>query len=165
MPEQERALSQYAPWLVAIVAIAIFTTAFLYLTKEPPSASGEITKVFALQQPGTERVLVGIEVRIKNETEKELLVRGVNTNIRIGEQEFVDTPAAAAEHARYFRAFPEFKQSDAPPLAFETKIPPQGEIIGLAIVSYPVPKHIFDTRSSTRVSISLYGRKPLVLTR
>src|SRR5262245_1378815 len=140
MPEQERELPPYAPWLIAIVAIVVITATFLFVTKEPPSASGEITKIFALQQPGTERVLVGIEVRIKNETDKELLVRGVNTNIKVGEQEFTDTSAAAAEHARYFQAFPEFKQSDAPPLAFETRIPPRGEITGLAIVTYPIPK-------------------------
>jgi hypothetical protein len=165
MNEQERTLPPYAPWLIAMGLIVLITVAFLFITKEPPSASGEITKIFALQQPGTERVIVGVELRIKNETEKELLVRGVNTKIKMGDQELSDTAAAAGEHQRYFEAFPEFKQSDAPPLAFETKIPPHGQITGLAIFSYPVPKNTFDSRQSTQVQVSLYGRKPLILSK
>jgi hypothetical protein len=163
-PEQnERTLPPYAPWLIAIGAIAVLTAAFLFATKEPPSASGKVAKVFAMQPPGSERVLVGVELEIKNETGDELLVRGVNVKVKAGDQEFADDTAAAREHQRYFDAFPDFKQSQAAPLAFETKIPPRGQISGLAIVSYPIPKDVFDKRTSTQVTVSLYGRKPLTI--
>jgi len=161
---KSRELPIFAPWAIAIVGILVVTVLFLYSTKEPPSASGKITKIFALDIPGnTPRVLTGVEVHLKNETEKELLVRTVSSKLKTSSGENTDNPAAATEQARYFQAFPAFKQSNAPPLAFETKIPPHSEIDGLLVFGYPVSKSEFDQRSVFDITIQLYGRQPLVL--
>jgi hypothetical protein len=161
---KERNLPLWAPWLIAAVGIAIITTAFLLLTKEPPSASGKITKIFAVEQTGSERVLVGIEVAIRNETEKELLTRDVSLKVRAGGQEYTDSAAPSGELDRYYQAYPEFKQSDFPPLAFETKIPRYGSTEGVLVFGVPITKSAFDARESLEVNIKLYGRKPLILT-
>ena len=159
----ERGLPPWAPWLIAIVSIAIVTAAFLFVTKEPPSASGKITKVFAVAQQGTERVLVGVEVLIRNETEKELLTRDVTLTIKTGGQELSDTAAASGDLDRYYKAYPDFKQSDFPPLAFETKIPRYGSTEGVLVFGFPVAKDKFDGREALTLTIKLYGRKPLIL--
>ena len=160
---RERELPLWAPWVIAAIGIAIAAAAFLYVTKEPPSASGKITKVFAVEQKGSERVLVGVEVAIRNETEKELLTRDVSLKVKAGGQEFTDTAAASGELDRYYQAYPDFKQSDFPPLAFETKIPRYGMTEGVVVFGIPVTKEQFDAREALEVNIRIYGRKPLVL--
>ena len=160
---KERNLPIFAPWAIALVAIAIGAFLFLRVTKDPPSSSGSITKIFVFQQPGVDRVMVGVEVSVKNETDQGLLVRDVKAKTKVGDDELTDAPAAAAEHERYFKAYPEFKQSDAPPLKFETRVPPGQETRGLLIFGFPVSKEKFDKRSGFEVGIGLYGRPPLVL--
>jgi hypothetical protein len=159
----ERELPPWAPWLIAAVGLAIAAVAFLFVTKEPPSATGKITKIFAVEQKGSERVLVGVEVMIRNETEKELLTRDVSLKVKAGGQEYIDSAAASGELDRYYQAYPEFKQSDFPPLAFETKIPRYGMTEGVVVFGIPISKEQFDARQSLEVNIRLYGRKPLVL--
>ena len=88
---------------------------------------------------------------------------GERTKLVTASGQFLDQPAAAADHANYFRALPALKQSDAPPLGFETKVPVGGEVDGLLIVGYPVDKAAFDARQSLEVNIGLYGQKPLLL--
>jgi hypothetical protein len=163
-PVAERELPPWAPWLMAVVGIAVLTAFFLFATKEPPSASGKITKVFAVEQTGTERVLVGVEVLIRNETEKELLTRDVGLKLKAAGQEFTDTAAASGELDRYYQAYPQFKQSDFGPLAFETKIPRYGSTEGVLVFGFPISKEMFDARESLELNIKLYGRKPLILT-
>jgi hypothetical protein len=162
-PPKERELPPWAPWLIAVVAIAIITAAFMFVTKEPPSATGKIAKIFAVEQTGTERVLVGVEVLIRNETEKELLTRDVSLKLKAAGQEYLDTAAASGELDRYYQAYPEFKQSDFTPLAFETKIPRYGSTEGVLVFGFPISKEKFDNREVLELNIKLYGRKPLVL--
>lgn len=159
-PQERR---QVPPWVFGAIALAIAVPLFVIVTKEKPSASGHITKVFAVQQKGVERCLVGIEVAVKNETDQEIILREINTRVKIADQQYDDQPAAGTEHGRYFQAVPEFKQSDLPPLPFDTKLPPHGSANGLLIISVPVTKETFDKRNSTEVFIQLYGRQPIVL--
>jgi hypothetical protein len=159
---RERALPVWAPWAIAVLVIVVAAFAVLWLTDEPPVATGEITKVFAVQQPGAERVLAGVELRIRNATDKELLVRHVEVAGRFGEEEFKDTSAAAGDYPRYFQALPDLKQSDAPPLPFETRIAAGAERSALLLVTFPVNRERFDQRTDLRVNLGFYGRKPVV---
>src|SRR5687767_7353192 len=84
----EHTLPPWAPGAIAAVGIAVVTAIFLLVTKEPPAASGEITKAFAVQQTSVERVLAGVEVHLKNETEDELLTRDVVVRLKTSDQEF-----------------------------------------------------------------------------
>jgi hypothetical protein len=120
--------------------------------------------VFAVGPTGTERVLVGVEVLIRNETDKELLTRDITLKVKAGGQELTDTAAASGELDRYYQAYPEFKQSHFGPLAFETKIPRYGSTEGVVVFGFPISKERFDARESLELNIKLYGRKPLILT-
>ena len=164
-PEADKdwSLPPWAPFLIAAVLIAVGVYIFMHVTEAPPVAQAAITKVFAVEQPGQARVVVGIEVHIKNLSQLPLLTRTIDTKLVTASGQFLDQPAAAAEQTNYFRALPALKQSDAPPLGFETKIPVGGEVDGLLIVGYPVDKAAFDARQSLEVNIGLYGQKPLLL--
>ena len=55
------------------------------------------------------------------------------------------------------------KQSDAPPLAFDSKPTPGQEITGLIMLGFPVNKEAFDKRKSFDVTLDFYGMKPIVI--
>jgi hypothetical protein len=162
-PERRSPLSIVAPWLIAAIVIAAGAYLFVYFTEAPPVAQGKITKLFAVEQPGADRVIVGIEMHLKNAYEKDIIVRGVSaTLITADGKDYTDQAAAAGEHQRYYQAIPELKQSDAPPLAFDTKLTPGQETTGLLIVGFPVTKDAFEKRKSLEVKINFYGMKPVI---
>jgi hypothetical protein len=162
VPERKSPLAAIAPWLVAAVAIAVGAYLFLRIPEDPPVADVKITKLFAVQQPGVDRVIVGIEVRVKNIYTKDIIVRGINVKLVTADQQnYTDQPAGAGENARYFAAIPELKQSDAPQLPFDTKLSAGQEATGLLMVSFPVTKDVFDKRQSLEVKIDFYGMKPV----
>jgi hypothetical protein len=161
-PERKSPLQTIAPWLIAAVAIAVGAYLFLRVTEDPPVAEVKITKLFAAQQPGVDRVVVGIETRVKNIYTKDIIVRGIHAKLVTADQQtYTDQPAAAGENARYFAAIPELKQSDAPQLLFDTKLTPGQETSGLLMVGFPVTKEAFDKRQSLEVKIDFYGMKPV----
>jgi hypothetical protein len=167
MPEateqKERQLPVWAPWAIAVVVVAVAAFAVLEITDEPPVASGRLTKVFSIEQASGQRVLTGVEVEIRNTTADELLLRHVEARMKAGEEEHSDSAAAAPDYPKYFRAYPAFKQSDAPPLPFETKFAPGEQKPGLFIFTFPVSRVDFDKRSSLELRVTFYGRKPVVL--
>ena len=163
-PERKSPIATIAPWLIAAVVIAVGAYLFLRVTEAPPVAEGKITKLFAVEQQGAERVIVGVEISLRNAYDKEIIVRGVNAKIvTADDQEQTDQAAAAGDHARYFQVIPQLKQSDAPPLAFDTKLTPGQQLTGLAIFTFPVTKDGFDKRKSLDVRIDFYGMKPITL--
>jgi hypothetical protein len=160
--ERKPVLQMIAPWLIAAVVLVAGAFLFLHVTEEPPVAQGKITKVFAVEQPGAERVIVGAEIDLRNAYDKEIIVRGINAKLVTADgKDFTDQPAAAGEHARYFAALPDLKQSSAAPLAFDTKLTPGQQTTGLIIVGFPVTKQAFDQKKSFDVKIDFYGMKPV----
>jgi hypothetical protein len=152
-----------APWLIAAIVIAAGAYLFVYFTEAPPVAQGKITKIFAVQQEGADQVIVGIEMHLKNAYDKDIIVRGLNAKLITADgKDYTDQAAAAGEHERYYKAIPELKQSEAPPLLFDTKLTPGQEIDGLMIVGFPVTKDAFDKRKSFEVKIDFYGMKPVI---
>src|SRR3954465_840320 len=124
-PERRSVIATIAPWLIAAVVIAVGAYLFVRVTEAPPVAELKITKLFAIQQPGVDRVIVGVEVNVKNLYEKEIIVRGINVKLVTADgTESTDQPAGAGEDQRYYKAFPELKQSGAPPLRFDTRVAP-----------------------------------------
>jgi uncharacterized protein DUF4352 len=163
-PERKSPLATVAPWLIAAVAIAVGAFLFVRVTEAPPVAEAQVTKSFAVQQPGADQTLVGIELTLKNVYDKDVIVRGIHAKLTTADgKEFIDQAAAAGDQANYFKAIPELKQSDAPPLAFDTKITPGQEIRGLIVLGFPVPKDAFDKRKSLAVTMDFYGMKPIVI--
>jgi hypothetical protein len=163
-PERKSPLAVIAPWLIAAIVIAVGAYLFVRVTEQPPVAEGKLTKLFAIEQTGAERVIVGTEVSLRNAYDKEIIVRGVTAKIVTAEgQDQTDSAAAAGDHARYFKALPQLKQSDAAPLAFDTKLAPGQQLTGLALFTFPVTKDAFDKRKSLEVRIDFYGMKPVTL--
>jgi hypothetical protein len=161
-PERRSPLSIAAPWIIAAIVIAAGAYLFVHFTEAPPVAEGKITKLFAVQQPGADRVVVGIEMHLKNAYDKDIIVRGIDAKLVTADaKDYTDQAAAAGDHERYYKAIPELKQSDAPPLVFDTKLTPGQETTGLLIVGFPVTKEAFDKRQSLEVKMDFYGMKPV----
>lgn len=163
-PERRSPLAIAAPWLIAAVVIAVGAYLFLRFTEAPPVATIKVNKTFAAQQSGADQTLVGLELTLKNVYDKDIIVRGIHAKLTTADgKDYTDQAAAAGDQANYFKAVPELKQSDAPPLAFDSKLTPGQEITGLIMLGFPVNKEAFDKRKSFDVTLDFYGMKPIVI--
>ncbi|MCU1287275.1 MAG: hypothetical protein JWO13_3625 [Acidobacteriales bacterium] len=158
-----RSLPPAVPVLVAAVVLGIAVFTMVRVTNPVTPASGAITKMFHVEQSTGDRVLVGIEVHLKNMGQKPVWVKGVDVKLTTPQGEFTDQPAPGVDHPRYLQAFPGLRQSNAQPLGMDTKIQPGNERDGLLIVAFPVNGDGFDKRQSVEVKVNFYDQKPLIL--
>jgi hypothetical protein len=159
----ERTLPPLVPVLIAAVVVAVVVFVVVRTTTSKTPASGNITKMFHVEQSSGDRILVGIEVHVKNMGKAPVWVRGVDVKLTTPKGEFTDQPAPGVDHPRYMQAFPDLKQSNAAPLSMDTKLLPGTERDGLLIVAFPVNKDDFEKRRAVEVKVNFYDQKPLVM--
>jgi hypothetical protein len=158
-----RSLPPIVPVLIAAVVIAVIVFWNARTHRSTVAASGNINKIVAVEQQGGGRVLVLAEVHLQNGANRDIYVHSVQAKLVTPEGEFSDDAAAGADVPRYFEAYPALKQSNAPPLINNTKIPPGGAQDGVAVFGFEVPKAKFDARKSFEVTVKFYDQLPLVL--
>jgi hypothetical protein len=163
MDSPARSLPPIVPVLIAAVAIGAIVFFIARTNRQTPPATGSITKVFAVEQTSKDRVLVGVEVNIKNSGDAAIYVKDESVKVSLPTGDLTDTPAPGADMPRYFQAYPELKQSNAEWMGDNTKIMPGASRSGLFIVGYQVTKDVWDKRKSVEVTIHFYDRMPLVL--
>lgn len=159
----KRTLPPVVPVLIAAVVLGLAVYATLRLTVSTTPASGQITKMVHVQQSTGDRVMVAIEVHLKNMEKKPIWVKGVDVKLKTPQGEFIDQPAPGSDNARYFQAYPELKISDAEPLSRDTKIQPGNERDGIMVVAFPVNKDVFEKRNALEVTVNFFDHKPLLL--
>ena len=160
-----RSMPPIVPILIAALVVAAIVFFVVRANRPVTPATGSITKTFYVEQTTKDRVLVGVEVHIKNGSEKPIYVRDVVVKVTLPSGELTDTPASAGDVPRYYQAYPTLKQSNAQWMGDNTKVMPGGERDGLFIVGYAVNADTWNQRKSLEVSINLYDQKSLVLKR
>jgi hypothetical protein len=158
-----RSLPPAVPVVIAAVVLGVAIYAMVRVTTSTTPATGNITKMFHVEQSSGDRVLVAIEIHLKNMGQKPVWVRGVDVKLTTPTGEFTDQPAPGSDNVRYFEAYPALKLSDAAPLTIDTKIQPGSERDGIVIVAFPVNKDGFEKRQGLEVKVNFYDQKPLVL--
>src|SRR5437763_2433011 len=101
-----RTLPPVVPILIAAVVVAAVVFFIVRSNRPVTPATGSITKVLAVEQSTKDRVLVSIEVHVKNGSEKPIYVRDVTVKANTSAGELTDTPAPANDVPRYFQAYP-----------------------------------------------------------
>jgi len=162
MDSVERGLPPAAPLLIVGVILAIVLGAYFYIARPRAGAEAAITKVNVEEQANSGRCIVGIEMRIKNVSDKAFWIRSVEVKTTTPQGEFTDNPAPGGDMPRYFSAFPSLT-SDKPPLVENVKIQPGQTQEGYVIVGFATSKDDFSKRKSLEVHIEIYDRSPLVI--
>src|ERR1700760_3575586 len=83
MDSPERSLPPVVPVLIAAVVIGIIVFFVARTNRQVPPATGSITKVFAVEQSSKDRVLVGVEVNIKNSEEATIYVKDAAVKVSL----------------------------------------------------------------------------------
>lgn len=155
-------LPPIVPVLIALVAIGIVVAIVAYSNRPVPVASGTITKVLSSDQQGN--VLVAVHVNFRNEQEKSLWIREINSEVETADgKKYTDTAAPSVDIDRYLRGVPELAEEKIDPLKADTKIPAHSTQAGMVIFAYPVTKALFDGRKSFTVRLDFYDHPPIVL--
>jgi hypothetical protein len=163
MDSPERSLPPIIPVLIAAAVVGAIIFVIARANRPVTPATGNITKVFAVEQSTKDRVLVGVEVHIKNASDAAIYIKDAKVKVTLPTGELVDTPAPANDMPRYFQAYPALKQSNAEWMGDNVKIMPGAERDGLFILGYQVTKDAWDQRKSVEVTINLYDKPPIVL--
>src|SRR4051812_9490570 len=160
----ERSLPPIVPILIAAVVVAIVVFIIVRTNRPVTPATGFIVRSFYVEQNSKDRVLVGIEVHIKNGSEKPIYVKDVVVKVTPATgDELTDTPAPPNDVPRYYHAYPALKQSNAEWIGDNTKLLPGEERDALFIVGYQINADTWNQRKGLEVTINLYDQKPLVL--
>lgn len=155
-------LPPFVPVLVALLAVGIVIAVIAYTNRPTSTASGSITKVISSDQD--DNVLVAVHVNFRNEQEKQLWIREINSELQTADgKKYNDTAAPAVDLDRYLRGAPELAEGKIDPLKAEMKIPAHASQAGMVIFAYPVTKAVFDARKGYTVRIDFYDHAPMVL--
>jgi hypothetical protein len=155
-------LPPVVPVLIALAAVALVIGVVAYLNRPTPTASGTITKVLSSDQQGN--ALVAVHLNFRNELDKPLWIREINSEVEAADgKKYTDTAAPASDVQRYLNGAPELAQDKIDPLKAEMKIPVHASQAGMVIFAYPLTKEAFDGRKSLRVRVDFYDHAPMVL--
>ena len=163
MDSPSRSLPPIVPVLIAAIVIGAIVFFVVRGNRPVTPATGTVTKTFYVEQNTKDRVFAGVEVHIKNSSDKTIYVREVEATLVTPAGEFKDSPAPGDDVPRYYAAYPALKQSSAEGLPNNTKIAPGAERDGLLILGFPVTKDGWEQRKSLEVKIILYDQKPLII--
>ena len=163
--EFDRAKWTMPPWqpvVIALVIVGIVVGIVAYFNRAKPPAAGGIDEVTSVAVPG-DSVMAAINVHFANSSEYLIKVHTIKATVQTSKGEFSDEAANASDYQRYYEAFPDLKQNAKTPLMQDARVAPGANGIGTIIVSFPVPKDVFDTRQSLTVSVEPYNGLPIVL--
>lgn len=163
--EFDKAKWTMPPWqpvVIALVVVGIVVGVISFLNKAKPPASGGIDEITSVNVPG-DSVMVAINVHFANTSDYLIKVHTIKATVQTSKGEFSDEAANAADYARYYTAYPDLKQNAKTPLMQDARIATGANGIGTIIVSFPVPKDVFDSRQSLTVSVIPWDGLPIVL--
>jgi hypothetical protein len=163
MDSPSRSLPPIVPVLIAGVLVGAILFFIARSNRPVAPATGSISKVFAVEQSTKDRVLVGVEVNVKNSSDAAIYVKDAKVKVTLPAGQLEDTPAPADDVPRYLQAYPALKQSNAEWMGDNTKIMPGASRDGLFILGYQVTKDAWDKRKSVEVTINFYDQRPLIL--
>ncbi len=167
-------LPPIVPVLIGLVIVAVVLSFIFVGGRAKPGASGAVTGVYAVDQNGQQGVLVAVQVHISNTSDKPLWIKSSSVTLETDKGKWTDDAASGSDFNRYFQAYPELKQFNAPPLAAESKVPAGAQLDGQVLVGFPPPpepnattpppsfsKADFEKRKGLTVNVELYDRRPL----
>ena len=151
--------------LICIAAVAIAVAMVAFHGRAKPQGAGSVDFVAAAEVPNQGIVLAAITLTLHNTADKSLWIHTLKAQLTTADgHTYEDEAASAVDFDRYFRAFPPLKESSEPALSPETKLLVGTTQRGTILVSFPVPKTVFDQRKSLDVTIQPYDQPlPIIL--
>jgi len=163
--EFDKAKWTMPPWqpvVIALVVVGIAVGVIAYFNRAKPPASGGIDEITSVNIPG-DSVMVAINTHFANSSQYTIKVHTIKATVQTSKGEFSDEAANASDFERYYTAYPDLKQNAKTPLMQDARVAPGANGIGTIIVSFPIPKDVFDARQSLSVSVIPYDGLPIVL--
>jgi hypothetical protein len=149
--------------LIGVAAVALAAGIWALIQKPHPPGGGAIDNIASAEVTGQQQVLVAVTLHLTNTEEKALWVHSLHATLNTGGKEYTDEAASAADHERFYQAFPVLRPNSAPPLKYDDKMLPKQPVRGTIIFSFPVTQDQFNQRQSLSVSIEPFDMRPIVL--
>lgn len=150
------------PIVIAVVLVAVVIAVVVFSTRPKPVATGNITKVLAVENG--DNVLVAVHVNFHNEMDQSVWIREINSAVQTADgKTYNDNAAPGADLDRYLQAAPPLAEGRIAPLRAEMKIPARQSQAGMVIFAFPVTKAVFDGRKSLTVRMDFYDHPSVVL--
>lgn len=173
--------SSHIVWAALIAAFVITAAVWIFWTSihKPPVAAGEITQMWAhgvhtlstpidangvQYTPETfDQVLVFANLRIRNQSDKPIVLRDILTNATFEDGPHSSFIAGAIDYERIFVAYPELKGLHAQPIVRQTVIPPGQTISGMVVSSFHVTKEQWESYKDLSFTVQFQYHPDLVL--
>jgi hypothetical protein len=160
-------LPPIVPVLIALGVVAVVVAVLSFANRQKPAASGEITDVQAMETSGTPNVLVAINLKVHNTTDRKIYIKTLYGVLTLPDkaEPLEDESASAVDYDRYYKGYPPLQQNAIDALKPETIIPAGSDAAGRVIVSFPISQADFDKRKSLGVRLVLYDQNPITITK
>jgi hypothetical protein len=155
-------LPPLAPVAIAAGVIVVIAALVSFGFRSKPVMTGSITKIARVDQE--DNTIVAVQVELENVTDKQVWIRGIDTELQTQDgKRFTNGAAPASDVPGYLKALPALQEAKADPLGGQVKLPPRSSYTGVMVFSYPVDGAAFDDRKSYTVKIAVYDQPSLVL--
>jgi len=173
--------SSYLLWavLAAFVVVTVGITLFLLANRQPPVSAGEVSQVWAhevhmlntptdangVQTAGEvyDQVLVLANVRVRNQSDKPIVIRELLTNVTLEDGPHSSYAASATDYERIFIAYPELRGLHSKTLTRDTVIAPGQVLDGMLISAFHASKEQWAAHKDLSFSIQFKFHPDLVL--
>jgi hypothetical protein len=173
--------SSYILWasLAAFVVVTVGIILFLMANRQPPPAAGEVTQVWAhsvhmlntpvdangVQSAGEvfNQVLVLANVRVRNQSDKPIVVKELLTNATFDDGPHSSYAATATDYERIFIAYPELRGLHSKTITRDTIIAPGEVLDGMLISAFHITKEQWAAHKDLNFTIQFKFHPDLVL--
>ena len=146
--------------IVAAILVTVALAAYVVGGEKPPAATGEILEVWThsmhVETPsfdanGTSipkdtynQVLVFTHARLHNQSKNPIFLHEILTNTTLADGIHTSSAAPGKSYERLFLAYPDLKQWQSTPLAYDTTLNPGQTVEGTFVSSFRLTKDEWD---------------------
>lgn len=148
--------------IIAAILVTVAIAAYVKAGEKPPAATGEILEVWThpmhVESPefdanGTsipkdtyDQVLVFTRARLHNQSKNPIFLHEIMTNATLADAVHSSSAAPGKSYERLFLAYPELKQWEGTPLAYDATLDPGQTLEGTFVSSFRLTKAEWDAR-------------------
>lgn len=159
--------------VVAIMIVFVTIAAYVLMNRVAPTAEGNVSAIWLYQPlpaqmpnstlpPPSNGLLALVPVKVRNVSTKPLSVQELTAVLRLGDTDYKSYAASASDFDKVVAYYPDVDPFLKPIFPVHDKIPPGGELQGLAIFNFALPEDQWSKASTFFVDVT-FDTTPYIL--
>jgi len=151
--------------VVAIVIVLVTIAAYVLMNRAAPTAAGDISAIWLYQPlpaqmpnntlpPPSNGLLALVPVKVRNVSTKPISVQELTAVLRLGDTDYKSSAASVSDFDKVVAYYPDVDPFLKPIFPVHAKIPPGGELQGLAIFNFALAEDQWSKASTFFIDVT-----------